>query len=562
MKRIAFLCAGLMAALWLAGCHATASRAARPASAGPKAALLPGAFPIAAQRDSRDFQQRAEADARFMAGLCHELNEETDLALDDFSKAVLADPANEAVALDLTTRFILLKRYQQAEELLRKCLERKDASAQIDTRLAFVLLQMGRTNDAIQVNQAAIHKDPKFIGGYRNLYHLFTQARQTNEAARILEEAAAVQHPGAEFLVDLSEMYFLQNRAAASTNGIYRTRAHEALKKALDLNPTNFFVLQKMADGFTQLRDTKRAATTLARIQLLHPDLPNIRERLLDLYLRDRDKKGATEQLEGVIRENPTNPQAYYLLGILAFDDQRFKDAADSFHKAILLNPDFEPAYYELAVCHINLKQAKEALAVLAQAREKFKETFLSEYFSALAYLRQNDYTNAAQRFTSAEVIASATDTNRLTHVFYFQFGSACERAGRWSESEKLLLKCLKMAPDFVEALNYLGYMWAERGTNLTQARDMIERALKKEPDSAAYLDSLGWVLFKQGQPRDALKYIQRAISLEKEPDATLYDHLGDIWAELKEPVKAREAWRKALSIEQKPEIQKKLLRP
>ena len=537
------------------GCHTASVPSSRPGQSAVAPSAKAGTKP---PQDNRSYQQRAEADARFMAGINHDLNDEPDDAIDDFTKAALADPANEALTLDLSTRLIVAKRLDRAVDLLRKASERPGSSARLDTRLALVLLRMGQTNASIQADEGAIRKDPKFIGGYEDLFSLYTQSWRTNEAAKIMEQAARVANPDAEFLVDLSEMYFIQERSQG-TNAAIRERSHAALKRAADLTPTNVFLLQKLSDGFTQLHDSKRAAATLLRLQLLYPDMPNVRERLLDIYLRDSDKKGAAQQLEGLIRENPLNPQAYYLLGILAFDEQRFKDAADHFHKALLLNPTFEPAYYELAVCKMNLKQPKEALEVLGQAREKFHDTFLTEYFSALAHMRLNDYTNAVQRLTSAEVIASATDTNRLTHVFYFQIGSACERAGRWQEGEKYLLKSLKMSPDFAEALNYLGYMWAEKGTNLAQAQVMIESALKQEPDNTAYLDSLGWVFYQQGKYREALKNIQRAIDLDKEPDATLYDHLGDVQAALKEFDKARASWRKAQSLEPKPEVQRKL---
>lgn len=156
-------------------------------------------------------------------------------------------------------------------------------------------------------------------------------------------------------------------------------------------------------------------------------------------------------------------------------------------------------------------------------------------------------------------MVASATDSNRLTHSFYFQFGSACERAGKIGEAEKLFEKSLKLSPDFAEALNYLGYMWAERGTNLTKAREMIEHAVKLSPTNAAYLDSLGWVLFKQGHPKEALPKIEKAVELNKDPDATLFDHLGDIHAALNQQEKAREAWKKSLELEPNKDIEKKL---
>ena len=98
--------------------------------------------------------------------------------------------------------------------------------------------------------------------------------------------------------------------------------------------------------------------------------------------------------------------------------------------------------------------------------------------------------------------------------------------------------------------MNYLGYMWAEHGLKLDQARELIEKAVKAEPKNAAYLDSLAWVLFKQKQPQEALPYALKAAELSEKPDATVYDHIGDIYAALKQLEKAREAWRKSLAVE------------
>ena len=107
--------------------------------------------------------------------------------------------------------------------------------------------------------------------------------------------------------------------------------------------------------------------------------------------------------------------------------------------------------------------------------------------------------------------------------------------------------------------MNYLGYMWAEHGEKLDQARELIEKAVKAEPKNAAYLDSLAWVLFKQNQPQEALPYALKAAELSEKPDATVFDHIGDIYAALKQPEKAREAWRKSLSLEPNEEVRKKL---
>ena len=504
-------------------------------------------------------EKRAEALARFATGFSLELKQETEGALDEYYKAVLADPGNEILALDLSRRFVQAKQFGKAVELLKKAAAEPDATGLISARLGYIYLQMGRTNEAIAANQSAIKKSPGSIAGYQNLFILYSQTGRTNEAARVINDAARQPDPGAAFLIDLADLYFAQNGAARKTNSPALAAALATLNRAEKLNSPDRFVLQKLADGFSALGETKKAAAMYLKLMERHPDTPNLHEKLADLYLRDQDKKRASEQLEAIVRDNPTNPQAWYFLGSLAYEDKRMERAAECYQKTMLLNPNFEQAYYDMAAAQIALNKPRVALDQLDKARDKFGQSFVGEFFSAIAWSRLKDYTNALRFYTRAEIVADATDTNRLNHTFYFQVGSTYERAGQIAEAEKYFQKSLQLSPNFAECLNYLGYMWADRGTNLTKAREMIDQALKSEPTNAAFLDSLGWVLYKQGQPREALKHILKSLELTEEPDATLYDHLGDIQAVLKNPDKAREAWKKALGIEPSAAIEKKL---
>src|SRR5258708_36717235 len=110
-------------------------------------------------------------------------------------------------------------------------------------------------------------------------------------------------------------------------------------------------------------------------------------------------------------------------------------------------------------------------------------------------------YSKRTRLFTAADVVPKPPEPARLNHLFYFQLGAACERNGDYDQAEKNFLKSLEVSPDFAEALNYLGYMWAEHGQHLERAKDLIEKALNNEPKNAAHLDSLGWGHFKLNHP-------------------------------------------------------------
>ena len=146
-----------------------------------------------------------------------------------------------------------------------------------------------------------------------------------------------------------------------------------------------------------------------------------------------------------------------------------------------------------------------------------------------------------------------------MNPLFYFQYGAACERAGDPAAAVKQFEKCLGLDPDFPEALNYLGYLWADRGENLERARDLIERALKVQPDNAAYLDSMGWVLYRLKRHPEALEYMLRAVKAESPADQTVLDHLGDVYAALNQFAEARAAWTKSLALKPDEAVKKKL---
>ena len=77
--------------------------------------------------------------------------------------------------------------------------------------------------------------------------------------------------------------------------------------------------------------------------------------------------------------------------------------------------------------------------------------------------------------------------------------------------------------------LNYLGYMWADKGMKLPEALKMIKKAVDEEPMNGAYLDSLGWVYFKMGEYELAEDNLRQAVNRDQ-TDPTVHMHLGDLY--------------------------------
>ncbi len=287
-----------------------------------------------------------------------------------------------------------------------------------------------------------------------------------------------------------------------------------------------------------------------------------LREKLAGLYVQSDDRTNAIKQLQALIRDNPTHyPRAWFVLGELACENTNLTEAADDFANALHGDPTIEQAYYDLALVQLDLHRSREAFDTLEQARRRFPKTFACEFYTGMVYAHVKDYAQAIRHFKEAEVIGLATDPSRLDERFYFQFGAACERDHAYKQAEEYLQKCVLLAPEFAEALNYLGYMLADLGQQLPRARVLIEKAVSLEPKNGAYLDSLGWVFYKLKQPHQALPQLLKAVQYTPDPDATVLDHLGEVYQALHQTDKAVEAWKKSLSIEANDDVKHKLER-
>jgi len=510
------------------------------------------------------FDNRVEALARFATGISKELNKKSEEALEEFFKSVKADPSNERLALDVARRLIRKQQVKEAIEVLESVRSKKDSSGILDAVLGAAHHQNKNSEKALETSESAINKDPKILLAHRTLFQVYNTQKKSAEALDVLKRAAKVEDAPTQFIVDLAELLMGHLRAHVDQRKAERPLLLDLLQRA-QKNPrskNNFFVLDRLASMYSFIGERGKAEELLMRLAERFPDTTDFRRRLLQNYLEANDRKGALIQIEKILLEQPTNARMNYLRGALAADDEDWKTAEEYYGKAIRFNEQFERVYYDLAVVHLSQEKLDKCFKILETARKRFKSSYLMEFYTALAYSRKKDFANSVKHYTAAELVAKQDEPSRLTHQFYFQMGATYERNQDYARAAKVFEKVLEMEPDFPDALNYLGYMWAERGEKLEQAKSMIEKAVAAEPENAAFLDSMGWVLYMMGKYHESVAWLEQSVELSKnEPqdDPTLYDHLADAYFKTDNFRKALTYYQLAVKIEAKPEIVKKL---
>jgi len=140
----------------------------------------------------------------------------------------------------------------------------------------------------------------------------------------------------------------------------------------------------------------------------------------------------------------------------------------------------------------------------------------------------------------------------------HYALGVLYDKTNRFEESIAVMSKILEIDPENAEALNFIGFSYAERGIHLQEAEDLILRAIKIKPDSGYLLDSLGWVYFKKNDLVKAEKYLKEAWKLLPE-EIEIIEHLGDLYLQQKKIKEAGEMYDRGLKVDPKNEsLQKK----
>jgi tetratricopeptide (TPR) repeat protein len=143
------------------------------------------------------------------------------------------------------------------------------------------------------------------------------------------------------------------------------------------------------------------------------------------------------------------------------------------------------------------------------------------------------------------------------------------EKMKDYDGAEREFKRVIEWNPKNASALNYLGYMLADRNVRLPEALQLIKKAVEIEPNNGAYLDSLGWIYFRMGDLDKAEQNLRRAIErFSKDP--TVHDHMGDVYykqGRVKEAIhhwqRSLQEWKHSSSAEADPveiaKVQKKL---
>lgn len=202
--------------------------------------------------------------------------------------------------------------------------------------------------------------------------------------------------------------------------------------------------------------------------------------------------------------------------------------------------------YYALS----GRNNGQDALEVIDRvARDHSNPPAILHYLRGMIYLNRDELDHASAQLSRAIEIDPDHET------YYYYRAVSFHRLDQFEKAESDLKKAIQLNPEWSNALNYLGYLYAEKSVHLQEAEQMIQKAVQSAPTNAAYQDSLGWLYYKKKEYEKARYHLNLASLLSEEQktrDPDIYEHLGDVYKELKLPSKAIEIYRRAVFLAEK----------
>ena len=179
----------------------------------------------------------------------------------------------------------------------------------------------------------------------------------------------------------------------------------------------------------------------------------------------------------------------------------------------------------KLMMGRVLMKQGDDdrATVLFRQVQNGPEEQAIPAYLHEIELLREKQAIEDAINVASQALMMFKTNADLL-----YSRAMLYEQIDKIDALEKDLYQIINKDPQNADALNALGYTWADRNIKLDQAYEYIMKAYALKPENKAILDSVGWIYFRKGDFEQAEKYLRLAIE-DNQQDRESYDHLVEV---------------------------------
>jgi tetratricopeptide (TPR) repeat protein len=495
-----------------------------------------------------------------------------------YLEAAIDHPDGDAdpnVRATLARLYLATDAYAKAIPLLTVLVNQEAQWQDGPALLAEAYAGAGRIPDGIAWLEERVGSDPRLLPTLGDFYE---REHQWQNAADTYEKAL----PQAPRNVELKTRYASALLNAGGHDQI--TKARDVLLDVVSARATDARALYLLSQAHRRLGDLPAAEADARRVIAANGKSPWGYYALAEALEERRQYQGVVDALAPAIAASTPDPSgdtafekglllphvgfAYQQLGqldkaIASFEEarrlaprdatiaaylaeaniaaKRYGPALDVARAGLVDHPDdLRLARIEARALRANGKTS-ESVAVLEGVLAKHRDD--PSAYVALAQV----YADADRGGDAVKTLQDAQQKFPANDGVAFELGAVLDKQKQFADAEAVFQQVLARDPQNAAALNYLGYMLAERGERLDESVGLLKRALQIDPDNGSFLDSLGWAYFKADKLDLAEDNLHRAAD-QLRTNSVIQDHYGEVLFKLGRYDAAITAWTRALA--------------
>jgi len=476
--------------------------------------------------DSKDVENR------MVLGQLYTVKHQSQKAEEQFKIAQALEPDSEEVVLNLARLYAESGDVAHAAKVIEAVPE-DDRSSKMEFALGAAYDQMKRPKDAIAAYQRAADLEPEDVDTLRALAQALLNDGQLDAALKQYKDISEADPDDVGTLVHICEIQRKQGKFEEALATIRKARKKEPDNLEAGYNEGILLDHLGRFDEAAQDFDKMVELTSHANGAYTADEKNNrgiFLERLANVYHEQNKIDQAIATYQKMIELGGDMALGGYQGQVEAYHDAlQYDKAVEVARKAVDAKPKDRAPKLVLAEALVDDGKAEEALTLAKSLLDNTSEDRRTWLEISEIEKRMHHWKDAEDGLTKAGTLT--TEKSDQTYLLFLR-GALAERQKHFEPAEQYFRQVLDQDPGpelKATALNYLGYMFADRGIRLPEALKMIKQAVDLDPSNGAYLDSLGWVYFKLGQYELAEDNLRKAVERDQ-TDPTVHDHLGDLY--------------------------------
>lgn len=491
-------------------------------------------------------------------------------AIFHIKKAIKSDPESPLLKMELVKLHIYNNEVPNALVIIEDYLKTEDPEdIEFLTILAQIKISKNNITEVIDIYKKILDVDPNQQSAYYLLGGIYSKLNRTDEAINIFAKLVEI-FPNA-----VSGYYYLGRLQMVKRD--YRS-AEKSFNGSLAISPDFIESLYALADLYEKTKNETGLMDTYRKIIQIHPgdlraslaliskyDVPGSKNKakkitediwakaspndiangILKYYLKEKKYNEGSKLLLTFLEKDPKNDELLYLSGTSYNQVKDKTRAMEQFAKILPDSTHYTNAILIRAFHYRDAGNTKKAISILADAHLNHPKT--SDFILYLgAFHEETDNFDEAIAYYKKGITVDEKNTS-----FHFREGVILDKQNKRKECIEKMKVVIHLDPENTNALNYLGYTYADMGLNLVEAEQLIKKALSYKPEDAYITDSLGWLYYKKGDIKKATALLKKAVNLVPD-DPILLEHLGDVFHKTENTEKALEFYKRSLKNKKK----------